>query len=49
MKKIVMLAAVAATLVACGGGGGRPNMANGKGRLLANLNEAFNKFKELLK
>ena len=32
-----------------GGGGGRPNMANGKGRLLANLNDAFNKFKELLK
>ena len=32
-----------------GGGGGRPNMANGKGRNLAALNDAFNKFKELLK
>ena len=32
-----------------GGGGGRPNMANGKGRSLSKLDEAFNKFKELLK
>lgn len=32
-----------------GGGGGRPNMANGKGRSFANLDNAFAKFKELLK
>ena len=32
-----------------GGGGGRPNMANGKGRLSEKIDEAFNKFKELLK
>ena len=32
-----------------GGGGGRPNMANGKGRIYANLNQAFDKFVELLK
>ena len=32
-----------------GGGGGRPNMANGKGRIYANLNQAFDKFIELLK
>ena len=32
-----------------GGGGGRPNMANGKGRLLSKLEEATAKFKELLK
>ena len=32
-----------------GGGGGRPNMANGKGRLLSKLEEAMAKFKELLK
>ena len=28
MKKIVMLAAIAATLVSCGGGGGRPNFGD---------------------
>lgn len=32
-----------------GGGGGRPNMANGKGRDIAKLNEAFEKFLGLLK
>ena len=32
-----------------GGGGGRPNMANGKGRLLAKLPEAFETFKGLIK
>ena len=32
-----------------GGGGGRPNMANGKGRNFAKLNEAFETFKNLLK
>jgi len=32
-----------------GGGGGRPNMANGKGRNFAKLNEAFESFKQLLK
>lgn len=32
-----------------GGGGGRPNMANGRGRLLAKLPEAFDTFKGLLK
>ena len=28
MKKILMLAAVAATLVSCGGGGGRPTFGD---------------------
>ena len=28
MKKVLMLAAVAATLVSCGGGGGRPNFGD---------------------
>ena len=28
MKKIVMLAAIAATLVSCGGGGGRPTFGD---------------------
>ena len=32
-----------------GGGGGRPNMANGKGRNLNKLDEAFECFKQLLK
>ena len=32
-----------------GGGGGRPNMANGKGRIYAKLDEAFETFKQLLK
>ena len=32
-----------------GGGGGRPNMANGKGRLLAKLPEAFDALKGLVK
>ena len=32
-----------------GGGGGRPNMANGKGRLFAKVNEAFDTFINLLK
>ena len=32
-----------------GGGGGRPNMANGKGRNLSKLDEAFAKFVELIK
>ena len=32
-----------------GGGGGRPNMANGKGRLFAKVNEAFDIFINLLK
>ena len=32
-----------------GGGGGRPNMANGKGRNFAKLEEAFNLFKDLIK
>ena len=37
------------TKILQGGGGGRPNMANGKGRSFAALNDAFVKFKELLK
>ena len=37
------------TKVLGGGGGGRPNMANGKGRLLNKVDEAKAKFKELLK
>lgn len=32
-----------------GGGGGRPNMANGRGRLLSKLPEAFETFKGLIK
>ena len=32
-----------------GGGGGRPNMANGKGRLASKLDEAFAQFKNILK
>lgn len=32
-----------------GGGGGRPNMANGKGRSYAKLEEAFEKFVSLIK
>ena len=32
-----------------GGGGGRPNMANGKGRILSKLPEAFDLLKGLIK
>ena len=48
MKRMMLFAAIAATLVSCGGGGGRPNMAQAGGKNPAGIDKAIAEAKTVL-